>query len=537
MRNRAILPVFLLTCLFLAGCIGVETTVTLPARPPAAAAPAGDLSARPQDATAAPAATNTLDIHATAAARQTSFPATNEARRTSIPATAAARRTEEARRHTAMLKTGEVLEKTRVVEYHQTLTAIERTLRATVTPRVFQSMPSPDGRHLAEVILHDCARIQPPPESTYAFEQLRIDSHIIEIQFLQCGGLGGGGLGGHFWSRDSRFFYYTNAREGWPDGGYPWRRPISRYDTTTGHTAKLGLATYSPTGAHIAGEQDGSLVVWEVEGDGEVRFVSPDDPGWINWLVWSPDSRALVYLYQTNCQDSYPCPSMLIRVDLETQLQETLLGADDPPMLAVEWPRPGVLALTGADFTSRWQYDLASGTLSPAPETSATATPAPTRTPAPTYLPDPAFPEAVYPPARPFLEEPFSANMWITGYGCPNPAGLESAEPTAETVESAIETVRSGDLYLLRRRSDPAYWPATGLSLAWASGGVSPSQITITPASESPRAGLIERACGPEALAASWHAQVNGLDPNDEFFLIRRGGRWLVWMSLHEYEQ
>ena len=54
-------------------------------------------------------------------------------------------------------------ERTAMASINLTATAILREIQATVTPRTFQSFPSPDGKWLAEVILYDCAQIQPGP--------------------------------------------------------------------------------------------------------------------------------------------------------------------------------------------------------------------------------------------------------------------------------------------------------------------------------------------------------------------------------------
>ena len=69
-------------------------------------------------------------------------------------------------------------------------------------------------------------RSSPGRESPNAYEVLKIAPWTVETQLLYCGGIGASGLEGKFWSPDSRFFYYTNAREGWPDGGYPGSGPF-----------------------------------------------------------------------------------------------------------------------------------------------------------------------------------------------------------------------------------------------------------------------------------------------------------------------
>ena len=394
---------------------------------------------------------------------------------------------------TFVYQTNTANEKTASASFQLTATAILREIQATVTPRTFQSFPSPDGKWLAEVILYDCAQIQSGPESPNAYEVLKIAPWTVETQLLYCGGLGAAGLEGKFWSPDSRFFYYTDAREGWPDGGYPWERPISRFDVTTGKSETLAVAMFSPDRKKIAGAQGADLVVWEIDSDAVTRFPGPPaDQAWINWLTWSPDGKSLAYLTQSNCQDTYPCPSTLTRADLDPQAQTQLLGKDDPPMLMVEWHQPDTLRLFGSDFHTWWIYDLKTGRLSSAPVTTPTPFTRLTATPAPTYPPDPAFPADIYPSARPFRQPVNPKGVEITGHGCPDITNVQAAaEPSAETLVPVLEAVRSGDVYKIRANSDVSFWPATGLSLRAQDASLDLGDITVQPAAQSPLADVL----------------------------------------------
>lgn len=110
------------------------------------------------------------------------------------------------------------------------------TLTAGSTPRVLATYESPDGALRAEVLIYDCAQLT--PEQAYAYDVLQIvevaggEVHVIDDQLQNCGGLGGFGLGGLFWSPSSHYFYYTDAREGVADGCGFGYNPISRADTT-----------------------------------------------------------------------------------------------------------------------------------------------------------------------------------------------------------------------------------------------------------------------------------------------------------------
>ena len=298
---------------------------------------------------------------------------------------------------------------------------------------------------------------------------------------------------------------------------------------TTGKSETLAVAMFSPDRKKIAGAQGADLVVWEIDSGAVTRFPGQAAAGvqsWINWLTWSPDGRSLAYLTQSNCQDTYPCPSTLTRADLDSQAQTQLLGKDDPPMLQVEWKQPDKLQLFGADFQTWWIYDLKTGNLTKAPVTTPTPFVRPTATPAPTY-----------PPARPFRQTVNPKGVEITGHDCPDITNVQAAaEPSAETLVPILEAVRSGDVYKVRANSDVSFWPATGLSLRAQDASLDLGDITVQPAAQSPLADVLTSACGEDVLRASWWAQVKADDGVTDYFVLQRKGRWLAWMSAFKYE-
>jgi hypothetical protein len=270
-------------------------------------------------------------------------------------------------------------------ELQATLSAIAEQLQASVPPRVMQSLTAPDGRWQAEVIQYVCTDLA-GQESPWSYEQMILrsgagaDSLTVEAQTIQCGGLGAFGLAGKFWSADSRFFYYTNAREGWPDGGYPWRRPLSRYVLAARRAEILDLAVPSPDERRVAGVQGDALAVWDLSSGAATVLPPPEgmpEGAWINALAWSPDGRTLAYLVQTRCSDRYPCPSALWRVDPTTGQAARLLSLEDPPGIDVTWSDPQRMLLMGGDFRTFYSVDAATGkllgALTPTPPATAAA--------------------------------------------------------------------------------------------------------------------------------------------------------------------
>ena len=268
--------------------------------------------------------------------------------------------------------------------FYLTNTAVVETLLTRVTPQVYQSMRSPDGKWLAQIIQYPCTQVRTGAEyGPDAYEIIRVSDRDVEEQYYSCGGLGAYGFEGKFWTSNSRYFYYTNGREGWPDGGYPWRRPISRYDVLTDKTETLWLGLFSPDQNLVAGAQGHNLVILGTDNEAAHPYTGmPADQAsfYVNWLAWSPAGDRLAYLTQANATDTYPGPTTLNLVDVRDWNQTLLLDASMPPMLTVEWQDANTLLLGGADFTSQWTFDLRQNTLArieptPTPEPAASQTP------------------------------------------------------------------------------------------------------------------------------------------------------------------
>jgi hypothetical protein len=225
---------------------------------------------------------------------------------------------------------------------------IEALLRAGFQPRIHARYPSPDGTVEAQVQIYDCTSIIEGQE--YALDVMRIvnlqtqeEIQEVDSQLQSCGGLGGFGLGGLFWSPSGRFFYYTEAREGTPDGCGYWSRPISRFDSTDGTTQDLGGGPQSSDGSRLATWQDGDLVVWEIDGGEGGRSAAAVPEQALGPIVWSPDDQYLVYLQAD--QFCSPTQTTLVLVRLDDMFSEVLLASDSPAFQDVAWYGPEQLVL------------------------------------------------------------------------------------------------------------------------------------------------------------------------------------------------
>lgn len=246
------------------------------------------------------------------------------------------------------------------------------TLAAGVEPRLFASYPSPDGAARADVLIRDCTAVVEGQENAY--ELLHIvaadtgETRFVDDQLLYCGGLGAFGLQGLFWSPDGRYFFYTDAREGGPDGACrPWARPIIRYDMAADAHLVMSQAAISPDGAEVAGWVDGQLVILGPGGDEAGRAAPPPGPPYVGPPVWSAGGTALVYLQFSRSCGETPGESAVVWVDAATQESRVLLTQTGPGFEAVQWAGPERLALTGLLDGGRWTYDIAGDELLPVP--------------------------------------------------------------------------------------------------------------------------------------------------------------------------
>jgi hypothetical protein len=229
---------------------------------------------------------------------------------------------------------------------------------------------SPDGRWRAVVYSHPCVEID---DVRLAYDELRLISvdsgsdPLVAHQLQNCEGLGAIGLGGLFWSANSRYFYYTDARQGVPDGGCgPFTRPTFRVDGATLETQRLGSGPRSPDGARLATWQEGALVFWDLESGATTRVlpVTSAEPPVV--LAWSPDGQSLAYL-----QTESPCPptgrATITRVNLQGLTQTVLLDTANLPgapqaFLGLAWDAHDTLRIMGM-MGEEWRLDLTTGAL------------------------------------------------------------------------------------------------------------------------------------------------------------------------------
>lgn len=242
------------------------------------------------------------------------------------------------------------------------------TLVAGVQPELYDSHLSPDGQWRAEVIIYDCTPIHFTHDYglgsyEYAYEQLKLIGvssgveAVVDSQLLYCGGLGASGLAGLYWSTNSRYFYYTDAREGVPDGCGYWERSIIRLDITDQTTESLGAGPLSPDGSKLATWQLRELVVWHVNGGEIARTQATTANAERGPITWALDSQALVYVqFESYCPLSGK--SNVVRLDLPELAQTLLLESEKPTFGSAIWDVPDELRLFD-EMGREWRYIFA----------------------------------------------------------------------------------------------------------------------------------------------------------------------------------
>ena len=237
------------------------------------------------------------------------------------------------------------------------IAAVQATGEATVQTHV-----SPDGQWRVALAQTGCVPTAAETEHTYETVHLLsgdgTDTTLVESQLINCGGLGAYGFEAFFWSPNSRYFYYTTARTGVPDGCGPWVRPVRRLDTADATTVNLGSGWPSPDGAYLATWLKQELVLWDLDGEELGRLPAAADQTALAALSWSPDSRALVYLQAPSpCVPQTPATSSVVQVTAPDAHQTLLLETQTPLFSDLAWTSPATVQLIDTDG-GHWLLDV-----------------------------------------------------------------------------------------------------------------------------------------------------------------------------------
>lgn len=198
---------------------------------------------------------------------------------------------------------------------------------AAAEPTIIQQIESPDGSQRAVVTIYPCVNIG---EEEASYERLDLindrtdETHLIAEQVINCQGVGAFGLWVRTWSANGEFLYYTDAREGVPDGmAGSWVPPLWRVQLADLQVDRLGPAQFSPNGLWIATWSPTQISIMSVDSTDQTDFGSVLTDVQIVEIVWLPDNSGLLYIQAHTPYAS--SRSVVTHIDLATMEQTLLL--------------------------------------------------------------------------------------------------------------------------------------------------------------------------------------------------------------------
>jgi WD40 repeat protein len=258
------------------------------------------------------------------------------------------------------------------------------TIVAARVPEVIQSHTSPDGRWRVDVVAYPCDEEATSVEHEKKLEQLILvdpqtgTETVVQSQRLTCGSaLGAAGLGGLFWSRDSEIFYYTDAREGVPDGGggICWDRPLWRMHVDEGkaeHHADVWARSRS--GDQLAVVRKGEEIVVETLGGERISSAPIPHDREACQIAWCPEGNTFAYL---RTRDPFqPGPWDVVCVDGQAGASNVALELQDTASVSMTWDSPTEITVSGLQNGERktWTIDRPCATLGIKPSPPSTDT-------------------------------------------------------------------------------------------------------------------------------------------------------------------
>jgi len=234
------------------------------------------------------------------------------------------------------------------------------TVEASAQP-VTRSYASPDQQWRVDIKAITCVPTADGGANAYeTLSLVRSDgagAAVVDSQLITCGGLGAYGLGGLFWSPNSRYFYYTTAREGVPDGCGYWQPPVWRVDVTSAAIQELGGGSRSPDGTKFAAWLNQELVLWSIDGGELGRWPAVAPNVALTALAWSPDSRAVAYLLAPSpCAPNAAGKSYVVRINASDLSQSVLLATATATFRGLEWKAANMIRLLD-DQGKPWLLD------------------------------------------------------------------------------------------------------------------------------------------------------------------------------------
>lgn len=196
---------------------------------------------------------------------------------------------------------------------------------------------STQGDYTASVTVYPCTAIDGQEMS---YERLDItdnttnETHLIADQLIYCGGLGGFGLSIGRWmpsadgEGEARFLYYTDAREGEPDGAVlGWERPLWRVNLADFQVESLNQAKFSLTAQELVAWDQNQIRVVSAYNDESTDF--PLMPAGLQMVevTWLPLNSGVIYIQTDKLIGG--SRNTVTHIDLATMEQTVILDTNE----------------------------------------------------------------------------------------------------------------------------------------------------------------------------------------------------------------
>ena len=243
-------------------------------------------------------------------------------------------------------------------------------IKAAVIPETVQQFQDAASAYTIQVLRYACV---PPPGSDFeiALEELVVsmpdgETFVADQQLLNCGGLGAFGYNGLFWSPDGRYFYFTEAREGVPDGGpcglwLPWLYRVNLFDRTTEQLPGNGPRTADDR--HLVLWDGADFVLWDLNGTEITRSAPPTSGYYLFSAAIGPDGSRLLYVLRSDC--FLPeADSLVGLLDLVTFEHTVVLEAGPNGFTEANWQNENEAVLIDSNGKA-FQVNLNTGEVKP----------------------------------------------------------------------------------------------------------------------------------------------------------------------------
>lgn len=230
---------------------------------------------------------------------------------------------------------------------------------------------SPDGQWQADIVRYDCALVDPASGAENAYEMVvitHLSDGVAEIaaeQVQYCGGMGSFGFNDFFWSPNSRYYYFDEAREpGGVDGMICGllNTGFSRYDVETGAREVVpgNGAAYNGSNT-LAGWDRQEMVVMDINGNETGRYPFPMENATLQSYQTSPSGKYVAYILSEGCA-AEPGRTVVVLINLAGASQMVIAEASEPGFRSVSWSGSDSILLLDNDGRT-WTYAVAAGKL------------------------------------------------------------------------------------------------------------------------------------------------------------------------------